>query len=185
MHIPPIGTERLELLAILPEEFGRLEVDRADPTLWVDRNMTNPYRHLVDEPGPLVHRIPRVKANPEFAPYAVRLAVLRDTRTIIGSAGFHQLPDERGMIEIGLEIVEPMRRQGYARELVHGMWDWVIEQPNVRVLRYSCGVHNAPSQALVKSLDFTHVNVQIDEEDGPEDVYEMNVTEYRQRFTQP
>lgn len=182
MQIKSITTRRLELVAILPEEYERLAVDRADPTLWTDRGLTNPYRYFVDDPGPLEHRIPRVRANPSFAAYAVRLAVLRAERVIIGSAGFHDLPDERGMIEIGLEIVEPLRRQGYARELVHGMWSWVIGQPGVRVLRYGCAVTNAPSQSLVRSLGFEHVGEQIDEEDGPEDLYEMSVEEYRARF---
>ncbi len=180
MSIPPISTERLELVAITPEQYERLAIDRSDPSVFGE--LRNPYGHLVTEPGPLVHRIPRVRANPEFAPYAVRLAVLRDERVIIGSAGFHDLPDDRGMIEIGLGIVAPMQRRGYARELVHGMWGWVITQPNVRVLRYSCGVANAPSQALVKSLGFEHVEVQIDEDDGPEDVYELSVERYLARF---
>ena len=104
MTIAPIITARLELHAVLPEEFELLAVDRADPRLWVDRGFANPHRHLVDDPGPLHYRIPRIRTEPHGAPFFLRMAVLRAERAIIGSAGFHLLPDESGMIEIGYGI---------------------------------------------------------------------------------
>lgn len=178
----PIRTARLELHQVLPEEYERLAVDRADPRLWVDRGFRNPHRHLVDDPGPLPYRIPRIRRQPEAAPYLLRLAVLAEERVVIGSAGFHDLPDARGMIEIGYGIEPGFRRLGYGRELLHGMWRWVIEQPGVQVLRYSVGVDNTISQHIVRSLGFAHVAQQEDDEDGPEDIFEMTVEEYRDRF---
>ena len=55
-----ITTERLDLHTVLPEEYAILQHDRADPRLWVDRGFANPLGHLVDDPGPLPYRIPRV-----------------------------------------------------------------------------------------------------------------------------
>ena len=177
-----IRTQRLDLHHVTPEEYELLAVDRADARLWIDRGFANPYRHLVDGPGPLPHRIPRVRANPGMAPYLLRLAVLREQGAIIGSAGFHDLPDDRGMIEIGYGIEPAFREQGFGRELLHGMWRWVIEQPDVRVLRYTVSVSNAVSQHIVRGLGFTHLGVQEDEEDGPEDIFEMTVADYRERY---
>ena len=167
---------------VRPADYAMLAVDRGDARLWVDRGFTNPHRHLVDDPGPLPHRLPRVAADPDAAPFLLRMAVLRDEQVIVGSAGFHALPDERGMIEIGLGIVPERQGQGLARELVHGMWGWVIDQPGVTVLRYTVSPDNAPSQAIIRSLDFAHMGVQIDDEDGPEDIFEMTVDEYRGRY---
>lgn len=180
--IEPIRTERLELHHVTPEEYELLAEDRADPRLWLDRGFTNPHRHLVDEPGPLPYRIPRARRQPETAPYLLRLAVLAGQRVVIGSAGFHDLPDDRGMIEIGFGMEPAFRNLGYGTEVLHGMWQWVIEQPGVRVLRYTVSPDNDPSQHIVRSLGFTHTGVQIDDEDGPEDVFEMTIQEYRQRF---
>lgn len=177
-----IVTERLELHEVRPAEYARLKVDRADPELWVDRGFSNPLRCLVDDPGPLPHRIPRIEADPSAADYLLRLAVLRDERIVIGSSGFHALPDADGMIEIGLGVEPAYRGRGYAQEILRGMWGWIIDQPGVVTLRYTVSPGNAPSQAIIARFGFTLVGQQIDEEDGPEDIFEMSADEYRRRF---
>ena len=177
-----IRTPRLDLHVVRPRDYALLAHDRSDPALWVDRGFANPHRHLVDDPGPLPHRVPRVAADPEAAPYLLRLAVLRDQAVVIGSAGFHDRPDDGGMIEIGLGVVPAFRGQGFAQEMLRGMWGWVIDQPGVRVLRYTVSPDNAPSQAIIARFGFTRVGLQIDEEDGPEDIFELSADEYRQRF---
>lgn len=57
---------------------------------------SNPYNHLIEGPSPLSFRIPRVKLNPEFAEIAIVLAIEKATKEIIGSAGFHDFPNEEG-----------------------------------------------------------------------------------------
>mgnify|MGYP006283435661 CR=1 FL=1 len=177
-----ISTDRLEVHYVLPSEYQQLMANPSDPALWVNRGFANPYGYFVHEPGPLRFRYPLVLADPSKAPYLLRVAVLRDAAEIIGGAGFHDAPDEAGMIEIGFTILEPFRRQGFGLELLHGMWRWVIEQPNVRTLRYTVSPDNSASQHIIRMLGFTHVGVQIDEEDGPEDIFEMSASEYRHRF---
>lgn len=177
-----IRTPRLDLHAVLPAEYALLAVDRADPRLWVDRGFANPHRHLVDDPGPLPHRVPRIAADPDAAPYLLRLAVLRDAGVVIGSAGFHDRPDAAGMIEIGLGVEPAFRGQGYAQEMLRSMWGWVIDQPGVVTLRYTVSPDNAPSQAIIRKLGFAYMGQQIDEEDGPEDIFEMSAADYRHRY---
>ncbi len=177
-----ITTERLDLHTVLPEEYRILQHDRADPRLWVDRGFANPLGHLVDDPGPLPYRIPRVEEDPDAAPYLLRLAVLRERAVVIGSAGFHARPDADGMIEIGLGIVPEERGRGYAQEVLRGMWAWVVAKPEVRTLRYTVSPDNDASQAIIRRFGFDHVGQQVDEVDGPEDIYELSAEEYRRRF---
>lgn len=177
-----VVTDRLDLHTVLPEEYAILEHDRADPRLWVNRGFANPLGHLVDDPGPLPFRIPRVAADPGAAPYLLRLAVLREGGIVIGSAGFHARPDDDGMIEIGLGVEPEHRGRGYAQEMLGGMWAWVLTRPEVRVLRYTVSPDNAPSQAIIRKLGFEHRGQQLDEIDGPEDIYELSADEYRRRF---
>lgn len=177
-----IRTERLDLHTVRPEDYARLESDRADPRLWVDRGFTNPYGHLVEDPGPLPYRIPRIATDPEAAPYLLRMAVLREEGVIVGSAGFHMRPDPEGMIEIGLGIIEEYRGRGLATEALHGMWGWVVDQPGVITLRYTVSPDNAPSQAIIRRLGFEYRGQQMDEVDGPEDVFELPAEQYRSRF---
>ncbi|MCX6453150.1 MAG: hypothetical protein NT174_08820, partial [Actinobacteria bacterium] len=53
-----IESDRLLIFAVSIAEYDKLSVERSDPTLWVDRGVHNSGRHLLDSPGPLVHRIP-------------------------------------------------------------------------------------------------------------------------------
>ncbi len=176
-----IRTERLDLHAVLPGEYAILAVDRGDSRLWIDRGFSNPHGHLVDVPGPLVHRIPRILADPDAAPYLLRMAVARSEGIIIGSAGFHDLPDASGMIEIGLGIVPEWQGQGLATELLAGMWGWVVRQPGVRILRYTVAPDNLPSQAIIAKFGGEHRGQQIDEEEGPEDIYEITAEDFALR----
>ncbi len=178
-----IFTQNLALHTVTPADYELLAVDRSDPNLWQDRGFTNPFRHLVDDPGPLPYRIPRIRANPNLAKYLLRLAVYLPTQEIIGSSGFHAEPDEAGMIEIGLGLVPEYRGRGLAQELLHGMWGWVVHDPLVNILRYTVSPGNKPSQAIIKKFGFTYIGQQIDEEDGPEDIFEMSVKEYRVKFS--
>lgn len=177
-----IQTPRLLLATVLPAEYDAMVNAKALPEMWADRGILNPNRVLVDDGGPLPFRIPRILKNPDYAPFALRLAVLKESRVIIGSSGFHDFPDSTGMIEIGLGVEPLFRRQGFAMEMLHGMWGWVIANPEVKTLRYTVSITNEPSIAMVKKLDFTCVGQQIDEEDGPEDIYEMSAIEYRRRY---
>lgn len=177
-----IRTDNLDLHTVRPEDYEKLAINRGDPTLWNDRGFTNPLGHLVDDPGPLPHRIPRILADPSLAKYLLRLAVYRPEQIIIGSAGFHMAPDADGMIEIGLGIEPAYRGRGFAQELLHGMWGWVVQDPQIKTLRYTVSPTNVPSQAIIAKVGFTFVGQQIDEEDGPEDIFEMSADQYRLKF---
>ncbi len=174
-----IGTSRLDLHTVRPADYAILAVDRGDPRLWVDRGFSNPAGHLVDDPGPLPYRLPRIAADPAAAPYLMRVAVLRSRAVIVGGAGFHDRPDAEGMIEIGLSVEPAYRRHGYAREMLRGMWDWVVDQPGVRTLRYTVAPDNVASLALLAGFGFAYRGQQIDDEDGPEDIYELAAEDYR------
>jgi RimJ/RimL family protein N-acetyltransferase len=52
----------------------------------------------------------------------------------------------------------------------------------VEVLRYTVGVNNAPSIRVIESFGFHYQGEQIDEEDGPESIFEMSRNEFLVRF---
>jgi RimJ/RimL family protein N-acetyltransferase len=78
------------------------------------------------------------------------------------------------MMEIGLGIESQYQSQGYAKEALLGMWRWVLNFPEVKTLRYTVSPENLPSIAVIKYFGFDFKGQQIDEEDGPEDIYEMD-----------
>ena len=177
-----IRTPRLDLhhisaddLIVLYESAGTIDICANGP-------FSNPYRVLMDDSGPLRWRVPQVNENPEVNKWFVRWMVMSETREVIGSTSFHGPPDETGMMEIGLEVHPLFRREGYAIEALRGMWLWVIDQPHVSVLRYTVDPMNEASVGVIKKFGFDHIGQQIDDVDGPEDIYEMTAVDFRRRF---
>ena len=101
---------------------------------------------------------------------------------IIASTGFHSLPNEDGMIEIGFGVDGKFQNLGYGQEILHGMWGWVVGDPKVKTLRYTVSPNNLVSVHIIKKLGFNLIGQQIDEEDGPEDIYELSVEEYKNNY---
>ena len=175
---PVIVCERLDLHHISASDVVTLYEDPENLSIYGSGQFTNPYRVLVDGHSPLRWRVPQVKANPEVNKWFVRWMVLRETREIIGSLSFHGAPDENGMLEIGLGVHENFWRQGFGYEALKGMWLWAASQSGVLKFRYTVDPNNEASVGLVRKFGFAHVGQQIDDEDGPEDIYEMSVKDF-------
>jgi RimJ/RimL family protein N-acetyltransferase len=62
------------------------------------------------------------------------------------------------------------------------MWCWVVNNPEVKTLRYTVSPDNLISQHIIKKVRFNLVGEQIDEEDGLEEIYEMSSADYRSTF---
>lgn len=179
---PVIETERLELHHISGANLITLFEERDDRPILAGSDFTNPHRVLVDFQGPLHWRVPQVKADATCNKWFVRLIVLKATREVIGSTSFHGVPDKNGMIEIGLGIESEFHNQGFAKEALMGMWKWALDQPGVKSFRYTVSPDNAPSIKVIEHFGFPFRGVQIDEEDGPENIYEISVADFKAKF---
>ena len=177
-----ITTKRLDLHTVLPDEYLLLQQDLTHPDLWARRGFTDPLRYFATNPNPLEYRAPRVAANPEFAKYLLRVAVLKQSSTIIASAGFHNAPDPAGMIEIGFGVDKAYQNLGYGQEILHGMWRWIANDPQVKTLRYTVSPENLVSLHIIKKLNFNLIGEQIDEKDGLELIYELSSENYLANF---
>jgi len=177
-----IETKNLELHLISVDDLISLFQNPKALKIYSGKDYSNPHRVLVDDQGPLPWRVPQVQADPSLNIWFVRWIVKKSTREIVGSISFHGKPNESGMIEIGLEVHESFQNQGIATEALKGMWGWVIDQLGVQTLRYTVSETNAPSIALIGKFGFDNVGIQIDEEDGPEIIFEMSAERYRSLF---
>lgn len=184
MTEPIIRSHRLELHHLSSEGIIQLYEEKVDDLALAETSVKNPYRVLVDDSGPLGWRVPQVKVDVSLNKWFVRWIVLKESREVIGSTSFHGAPDENGMIEIGLGIEEEFRNQGFARETLIGMWDWVSTQPGVKTLRYTVSPDNLPSIAVINFFGFEYMGQQMDEVDGPENIYEMSTQDFlSKKFT--
>jgi RimJ/RimL family protein N-acetyltransferase len=185
MYESLISTPRLELHHIPVDGLISLFDKKTDALAIAGRDFTNPHGQLVIEPGPLGWRVPQVRINPEVNKWFVRYIVLKESREVIGSTSFHGAPDAEGMIEIGLGIEEKFWGQGFAKEALLGMWRWVADQPGVKTLRYTVSPTNIASIKVIEYFGFSHMGQQMDEIDGPEDIYEMSVEDFRKKWGRP
>jgi len=117
-------------------------------------------------------QLQRIQQLPEGRGWMVRLIVLRQPPTVIGSIGFHGPPALVGRAEMGYSVFPPWRRQGYAIEAVRALLEWAAQQ-GTRSVFLSIGPNNAASLAMARRLGFHQVGVQEDEIDGTELVFEL------------
>jgi ribosomal-protein-alanine N-acetyltransferase len=120
-------------------------------------------------------RLGQMIGDPACAPWLVRAVVGEPAGAVVGHAGFHGAPDERGMVEVGYRIVPEYRRRGYARAALTGLLDFAREH-GATTARASISPGNEASLALAASFGFRPVGEQWDERDGLELVLERPLT---------
>ena len=179
---PVIVTPRLELHHLSAQAIIDLFEKQDDVAAIAGRGFTNPHQNLVNESGPLGWRVPQVKVDSSVNKWFVRFIVLKESKEVIGSTSFHGVPDADGMMEIGLGIEEAFRNQGYAREALAGMWKWVSTFPEVKTLRYTVSPENLPSIAVINYFGFEYKGQQMDEVDGPDNIYEMSTADFLKKW---
>ncbi|MBA2474656.1 MAG: GNAT family N-acetyltransferase [Actinobacteria bacterium] len=180
MSVPPIASERLELVSLSPAILGALLGGRRDeasallgaalPDGWPDEH----------DAGFLRRRLEQMQRDPEVEQWAVRGLVLTggSPRPLIGHAGFHGPPGVNGpgaaeAVEVGYTVFPPWRGRGLATEAVVSLLDWVRSERGIRHVVASVAPGNEPSLALVRRLGFVQTGEQWDEEDGLELVFEL------------
>ncbi len=185
-----LETSRLELHQVSVEDLLLLDTDPLSPELFADKPFSNPFQVLQVGPSPVRFRAPQVKQNPDLNIWFIRWIVEKSSNQVVGAISFHSPPDSEGRIEVGLGIAQEKQNLGYAKEALLAMWSWALEMPGVKIFRYTVSPQNAASISVIKFFDFDHIGVQIDEEDGPEDIYEMdcktfakNLPAYRRKLS--
>ena len=119
----------------------------------------------------------QITREPERIPWIVRAMVRRDTREFVGSIGFHGKPGSNAIgaldaVELGYSVEPEFRRQGFAEESIRAMMAWARARSISRFI-VSVSPTNVPSLALAAKLGFTEVTRVIDDQDGPEIVFEL------------
>ncbi len=119
-------------------------------------------------------RLEQIARNPSEQEWLARAIVLPG-RELIGHIGFHGRPDARGAAELGYTIFAPWRRRGHAADAARCLMRWAREAHGIRRFRVSIAPDNAPSLAMAARLGFVRTGEQIDEIDGLEYVFELEI----------
>jgi RimJ/RimL family protein N-acetyltransferase len=174
-----IQTERLDLLPMSAQFLEAcLNHDRAGAASLLGYP-------LADEWQPEVwvgRRLAQLRADPALEPWVLRAAILRATGRMIGHAGFHTAPGPDylepvapGGVELGYTIYPAYRQQGYATEMVAALFAWAEREHGVRRFVLSISPENVPSLRIAHHFGFRKVGAHIDEEDGPEGIFLLDL----------
>lgn len=82
------------------------------------------------------------------------LIILRDTRTVIGSADFKTLPNEAGEVEIGYGLATPFEGAGYMTEAVCALCEWALTQKDVKAVSADTEDGNLKSERVLEKVGF-------------------------------
>ncbi|HMN28379.1 MAG TPA: GNAT family N-acetyltransferase [Caldilineaceae bacterium] len=134
--------------------------------------------------GVMQLRLGQLRAEPGLQPWLLRAIAPREKGLMVGAIGFHTRPGAAylaalspGGVEFGYRVFEPFRRQGYASEASIALMNWAHAQHGVTRFVLSISPENHVSLGLAQKLGFTRIGAQIDEEDGPEDIFEWRVSD--------
>jgi len=111
--------------------------------------------------------------DPPCAGWITRIVVDLDRDLVVGRAGYHGPPDQRGMVEVGYAVDPPHRRRGYARAALVSLLNRAATEPAVSVVRATISPSNEASRSLVLQYGFCEVGEQWDDEDGLETIFEV------------
>ncbi len=114
----------------------------------------------------------RLEEDSQSENWRAHFIVDDETGAVVGHAGFHGVPDENGMVEIGYSIEPHQRRQGFARATVAALLRRTADAPQVVTVRASISPSNDASLATIAGYGFEKVGEQDDDEDGLEYIFE-------------
>ena len=124
-------------------------------------------------------RLQQLESDPALQPWLIRAICLREAGVVVGDIGFHSAPGHEslaqlspGGVEFGYSVLEAWRRQGIATEGVEALTGWARKVHGVTRFVVSISPNNLRSLGLAAKLGFRKIGSHIDEEDGPEDIFE-------------
>ena len=174
MKVPPITTARLRLDPLLPETIEALLADELQTAsklqgIAIPEDVASGLDHFF-----LRVQLDRMRTNPEGRGWCARLMVDLEDGSLVGNCGFHGPPEDVGRAEIGYTVLEQHRRRGLATEAARALLDYAATHGAAQVFA-SAARDNVPSLRVIEKLGFHQTGTQIDEIDGEELVFEVDL----------
>ncbi|MCH0557499.1 GNAT family N-acetyltransferase [Streptomyces sp. MUM 16J] len=145
-----IASERLTLTGVRPAAARDLRLGGDGGFRWIEGG---PYEGTRDAAGLLVKAYETGVHRPEFGIFVL----VRKDGLAVGAMGFHSAPDEEGRVEIGYDLAEAARGQGYATEALRSLTKWALARDDVHALTAKIDLDNAASRAVVTRTGFRQV----------------------------
>lgn len=149
-----LETERMYVFPLSCNEVGLLAEDKAglETKLGLIYSGEPLVGHLLDVTKAQYEKIKIDEEN--YLWHTFWLFVLKENKTIIGSACFKGLPDANSAVEIGYGTNEKYRNKGYTTEAISTLCDWVFSESNIKNVIAETEKNNIPSQRVLEKNGF-------------------------------
>ncbi|WP_443049811.1 GNAT family N-acetyltransferase [Streptomyces sp. NBC_00287] len=167
-----VPAERLNLESLTPAAAADLAAGGDGGYEWA---RGGPYDGTREASGMLLKAYEAGVHRPEFGVFVL---VRHEDDRAVGALGFHGAPDEEGRVEIGYDLAESARGNGYATEALRALATWALARDDVHTLLATVDHDNRASQAVVTRAGFVRATVEEEramgesrEANGPLQVY--------------
>jgi RimJ/RimL family protein N-acetyltransferase len=157
-----LDTERLRLEGVTPAAAADLGAGGTGGFDWIEGG---PFEGTRDAAGMMIKAYEAGVHRPEFGLFVL---VRREDDRAVGGMGFHGVPDEEGKAEVGYDLAEAARGNGYATEALRTLAQRALARDDVQRLFAVVDRVNTPSQGVITRAGFTRVS-----EDEEQFAYEL------------
>ncbi|MFG2120857.1 GNAT family N-acetyltransferase [Streptomyces sp. NPDC048710] len=168
-----IPAERFTLVGVRPAAARDLRRGGDGGFEWIEGG---PYEGTRVAAGFMVKAYEAGVHRPEFGVFAL---VRNEDGRAIGGIGFHGVPDEEGRVEVGYDLVEGARGQGYATEALRTLTQWALARDDVDTVFATIEGDNLPSQRVVSRAGFTRATLEeertVQEENGADSELQLHI----------
>ena len=113
-----------------------------------------------------------LRANPESPAWYAWLAIDRERREAIGSAGGGTISGDTGRPLIGWAVYPMYERQGYGTEAAGAVLAWMLARPGTIAVRATVPVGHVASIRIAEKIGMQPIGTDVDPEAGPVIVFE-------------
>lgn len=159
-----IETERLRLVACDVAIMTALLVGKA--TVAQLLNVAVPNRLSSYGKAPYRYTLAKLHEDPGSVAWWMYLPILKAENLLIGTCGYKGPPDEKGIVEIGYEIIPAYRRRGLGKEVAEGLIDNAFTNSRVSVVQAHTLARINPSVKILQACGLTRTEELTDPEDG-------------------
>ncbi|MFF3512614.1 GNAT family N-acetyltransferase [Streptomyces sp. NPDC002573] len=164
-NTPVVPAERLTLEGVTPAAARDLFLGGDGGFEWIEGG---PFHGTREASGMVVAAYENGMYRPEWGLY---ILVRKEDGRAIGGMGFHGAPDEDGRAEVGYDLAEAARGQGYATEALRALTARALVRDDVRALHAVVNEDNHASHAVVSRAGFRRVGTT--GENGTQVAYEL------------
>jgi len=148
--VPTLETKRLQLIPFTLELKKAALNDRARLVEMLGVHIPEhwPQPDLAEALPFFIEQMEKAPSEPAWD----WIAVHRLDQGVIGGIGFIGAPDEKGVVEMGYDVVPKYRKQGYATEMARRLIAWAFQEAGIKVVTASCLDDNIGSIKVLENV---------------------------------